>query len=61
VTVEAAQHRQPVDVAEEVVGNTSTAKWATDPAFEVGTSAASPRAKMLSNWVDRNVCLSTGT
>jgi hypothetical protein len=40
---------------------TSTAKWATEPALEVGRAAASPMAKMLSCSFDTKVCLSTGT
>ena len=38
--------------------STSPSKWVTEPAFEVGTSAASPSTKMLGFTVDCSVALS---
>ena len=43
------------------VSNRSIWKCATEPAFDVGRSAASPMAKMLSWAFDSRVCRSTGT
>lgn len=39
----------------------SAAKCATEPAFDVGTSLASPTAKISGYALARSVCRSTGT
>ncbi len=41
--------------------STSPSKWVTEPAFEIGTAAASPMAKTCGEAVDCSVCSSTGT
>ena len=39
----------------KLAANTSTAKWATEPAFEAGMSLASPSAKMFGYALDSSV------
>ena len=40
---------------------TSPSKWVTEPALDVGRSAASPMTKMLGRALDWSVCGSAGT